>query len=220
MKKSRIRQLIFAASFILGACFLIPHSHAQRNFGIKGGLNLAAMTIEEADDSNIIPGFHAGFFGEFILTDKFSLQPEVLFSTKGVKATYDSDFFNFDIADGETTLNISYIDIPVYLKFNLAEDFNFHLGPYLGILMNAKYESENEILDFININDADDIDRDQFNNLDYGISGGLGFELEPFIFGFNYNLGLRSVAIEDEAMRSLMEDAKNNVIQIYFGLSF
>lgn len=220
MKKNKIRHLISIVSLIIITCILIPHSHAQRNFGIKGGLNLATMTIEEADDSNIIPGFHAGFFGEFILTEKFSLQPEVLFSTKGVEATYDSDFLNFDVANGETTLNISYIDIPVYVKFNLAEDFNFHLGPYLGILLNAKYESENEILDFINIDDADDIDRDQFNTFDYGITGGLGFELEPFLFGFNYNLGLRPAARENEAMRDLLEDAKNNLIQIYFGFSF
>lgn len=123
-------------------------------------------------------------------------------------------------ANEETTLNMSYIDIPLYLKFNLAEDFNVHFGPYVGILLNSKYESENEVLDFVNIDDADDIDRDQFNNTDYGITGGLGFELQPFIFGFNYNLGLCAVAKEDEAIKSLPKDAKNNVIQIYFGFSF
>lgn len=193
---------------------------AQNKWGIKGGLNLASMSIDDADDSNIIPGFHAGVWGELMLSEKFALQPEVHFSTKGVKATYDSDFLNFDIANGETTLNLSYIDIPVYFVFNLAEDFNFHLGPYFGILVNSKYESDNEILNFIDIEDADDIDREEFNTLDYGVSGGLGFELEPFIFGFNYNIGLNPVAKDGEAMENLLGDAKNNVIQIYLGFSF
>ncbi len=193
---------------------------AQNTWGVKGGLNLATMTIEDADDSNIIPGFHAGLWGELMVSEKFSLQPEMHYSTKGVKATYDSDFLNIDIADGETTLNTSYIDIPVYFKYSLAEDFNFHLGPYLGILIEAKYETNNEILNFINIDDADQIDREEFNNLDYGISAGIGFEFEPLIFGFNYNLGLNPVAKENEAMENLLGDAKNKVIQIYLGFSF
>ncbi len=220
MKINLPKILILALSFLLMTNFSLSYIHAQNAFGVKGGLNLSSMSIDEADDSNIIPGFHAGFWGEIMLTEKFSLQPEILFSAKGVKARYDSDFLQFDVVNGETTLNLNYIDIPVYLKYYLAEDFSFHLGPYVGILLNAKYESENEILDFIDLDETDDIDRDQFYNVDYGLTGGLGFELEPFIFGFNYNIGLQPVAIEDEPMRTLLEDAKNNVIQIFFGFSF
>jgi hypothetical protein len=199
----------------------IPALKAQESgFGIKGGLNLSYLSIDDADDSNIVPGLHAGLFGEFFINEQFSVQPEILYSMKGVQASYDSDFLGFDVANGETELKLSYIDIPLYLKFNLAEDFNFHFGPYVGFLLNANYDTDNEVLNFIEIDDASDIDKDQFNGLDYGISGGLGFALEPVVMGFNYNLGLRPVAKDDEAMEAFLGDSKNNTIQVYVGLKF
>lgn len=205
---------------ILFILFPITASAQQPEFGIKGGLNLSTLTVEDANDNNIIPGFHAGVFSKFMLTEKVALKPEVHFSTKGVTSTYDQEFLGFDIADGETTLNLGYIDIPVYIAYYLSEDFNFHIGPYAGILMNANLDTDAEILEFIQVNDAEEIDNSHFNRLDYGVSLGLGFEVEPVLFGFNYNLGLSQVAKEGEAMENLLGDAKNNVIQVYLGFSF
>lgn len=204
------------------ACLLLPiQANAQENsFGIKGGLNLSTLTIEDADDNNIIPGFHAGIFAKYMVSDNVAIKPEVLYSTKGVKTVYDQEFLGFDIADGETRLNLGYIDIPVYVAYYLAEDFNFHIGPYAGILLNNQLETEAEILDFIQVDNAEEIDGAYFNTLDYGVSLGLGFSVDPVMMGFNYNLGLRQVVNEEEAMESLLGDAKNNVIQVYIGFTF
>jgi len=102
----------------------------------------------------------------------------------------------------------------------MNEDFNFHLGPYAGMLAKAKIETDNELLDYIQVDESENIDRDVFNTFDYGISMGLGFIVEPVRIGFNYNLGLNHVAKEDDSMESLLGDAKNNVIQVYLGFSF
>ena len=66
----------------------------------------------------------------------------------------------------------------------------------------------------------DELDRDHFNSLDYGLTAGLGFDLDPMIFGLNYNLGLNQVAKDDDVSHDLLGDAKNTVIQVYVGLKF
>jgi hypothetical protein len=192
----------------------------KSSFGIKGGLNLANMTIEGSDDNNLKVGFHVGASVKVPLNEQFSLQPEALFSTKGVKATYDNDFLGIDLVNGETSINLNYVDIPVYLVYNLSEDFNFHLGPYVGFLLSANVDTQTEVLNAININDSEELDKDRFKNTDFGISGGLGFEFDNFEFGFNYNIGLVQVAEEGDIAETLINDARHNVIQIYAGLSF
>ena len=194
-------------------------NEANGSFGIKGGLNLTTMSVDDVDENNVFPSFHVGFWGKVPISEKFAVQPEVLFSVKGMKAEYDEDFLGVPVVDGETTLKLSYIDVPVYFVYNLSEDFNFHLGPYVSFLLDANLDADNEILGFIDIDNEDDLDKDNFNKVDAGISAGLGFNLNNFLFGFNYNLGLTEVAKEDAA-EALIGDAKNNVIQVYVGLAF
>lgn len=191
-------------------------AHAQMpQLGIKAGLNLSNMSVEGADDSNILPGFHVGAFTSVpIGTSAFSVQPEVLFSTKGMKAEYTG------IVTGETTYRLNYIDIPVYLVYNLARDFNFHAGPYVGFLLNANTETDAEVLDFLEITNQDDLDKEYFNGTTVGLSAGLGFSLMKFDLGFNYSFGFIPVADEEKALEPLLGDAKNNVIQVYVGYRF
>ncbi len=217
--KKNIRNL---ASALMLVFFMLPGSlDAQElSYGIKGGLNLSTITITDADDNNIIPGFHAGAFADIPVAEQVTIGPEVHFSTKGVKATYDANVFGLNLANGETRMDLFYIDIPVYVKYYLSDDFNFHLGPYAGILAKAKIETDAELLDFIQVDDSDNIDKTMLNSLDFGVSMGLGFIVEPVRIGFNYNLGLNRVAKEEYSIENLLGDGKNNVIQVYLGFSF
>ncbi len=148
-------------SFIITLTFVTVNTQAQVTlgnrqtntdrdveFGVKAGLNLATIAVEDVDENNFKAGFHAGLSAKFPLTESFALQPEVLFTQKGAKTVYNSDFLGFDIADGETTYNLNYIDIPVYAVYNFTDNFNLHLGPYLGILVDASADTQAEILEF------------------------------------------------------------------------
>ncbi len=221
MKKS-VKYNSTVISLIVFMIFLaVPASNAQEmKAGVKGGVNLSWLSVDKANDNNIIPGFNAGVWAKFMANDKFGVQPEILFSSKGMKTIYDNEFLGFDIADGTTKLTLNYIDIPVYLTFNLANDFDFHVGPYIGFLMNANMATDAQILEFIDADSNDDIDRSRFNAIDAGISGGLGFNIDPLTFGFNYGLGLRQVAKDGEATKDLLGDAKNNSFQVFVGFSF
>lgn len=184
--------------------------------GIKGGLNLASLSVDDNNDKNLKAGLHAGFFAKFPLTNALAIQPELLYSAKGIKINYDES----NIADGESKFNMNYIDVPVKLVFNLSDDFAFHLGPYFSYLLNANVNTDADVLDFWEIDSEDELDRDRFNTFDYGLIGGLEFDLEPVFLGFSYNLGLNQIAKDDDLAYDIVGDAKNRVIQVFVGIKF
>lgn len=182
--------------------------------GIKGGLNFSSLTTDGNDDKNLKLGFHVGVFDKISLSESFAIQPELLYSIKGQKYEYDG------YADGETKFNLHYIDLPVKLVFNLSEDFSIFAGPYASYLISAGLETNAEVLNSYQIDSEDEVDRKYFNTIDYGLTAGIGFDLDPLIFGVNYNLGLNQVAKDDKPSYDMLGDAKNTVIQAYVGIKF
>ena len=188
----------------------------ESSVGIKGGLNLSTISTDEGSDKNLKTGFHIGVFNKIALSESVALQPELLFSTKGLKINYDES----PIADGETRFNTNYIDLPVYLALNVSEAFQIQFGPYVSYLISANVDTDAEVFDFFQIDSNDELDRKNFNAFDYGVAAGISFDLDPLVIGANYSLGLNPVAKEDEPSRDMLGDAKNSVIQIFAGIKF
>ncbi len=209
MKK---KMFIFTVALTLTAGAI---SAQESRFGIKGGLNVSTLTTNDFDDKNLKPGFHVGVFNKISLGEALAIQPELLFSTKGAKYSYDNI-----LVKGDSKFNLNYIELPVKLVVNLLTIFEVQFGPYVGYLVNAKAETNAEVLDFWNIGSEDEIDRKQFKAFDYGLSMGLGLNLDPLVIGVNYNLGLTTVADEDKISDNILGDSKNSVIQIYMGIRF
>lgn len=190
--------------------------YAQFNqFGVKAGVNLSNMSVENADDKNLRTGFHAGVFGRMGLSEYFSLQPELIYTTKGFKNNYD-----IAVAEGDVNFNLNYIELPVNVVYHLSEDFAFMAGPYIGYLAGVNVDTNNEVLGFFDIDTDSGIDRDNFKPIDIGLTAGLDFTLEQFNFGFKYNLGLTGVAKDNIPGELLGDNPRNNVIQIYAGILF
>ena len=188
----------------------------ESSVGIKGGLNLSTISTDVGSDKNLKPGFHVGVFNKFALSETFAIQPELLFSTKGLKINYDESA----ILDGETRFNTSYIDLPIYLVFNLSEAFQIQAGPYFSYLISAKVETDASVLGFFEIDTDKEIDRKNFNAFDYGVSAGISFNIDPLVIGANYSMGLNPVAKENEPPRKLLGEGKNSVIQVFAAFKF
>jgi len=184
--------------------------------GLKGGLNMSSLTIDDNSDKNLKFGFHVGAFDKIPLSDRFAIQPELLYSVKGLNYSYD----NTTGVDGDSQFKLHYIDLPVLLVFNLAEDFSFQVGPYVGYLAHANVDTDATILNNFGINENEEIDRDNFNKFDYGLTAGMTFDLDPLLIGFDYSMGFNPVARDDQSAEMLLGDAKNRVIQVFAGLKF
>ncbi|SFW67435.1 Outer membrane protein beta-barrel domain-containing protein [Sinomicrobium oceani] len=104
------------------------YSNAQSlHFGAKGGVNFASLSGDDADGADGRTGFHIGLLAELGLTDKFSIQPEVLYSAQGAK-----------ISDAD--LNLDYVNIPVLAKYYLTDGLSIQAGPQFGLNVKDDWE--------------------------------------------------------------------------------
>lgn len=189
----------------MAAIFAIGFANAQENedmsFGVKGGLNISSITNSDVEgmDSSTLVGFHIGLFGKFMIADKFAIQPELLYSTQGVK---------LEGFGSEADLKIDYINIPVMAKYYVAKDFSLELGPQIGFVTSAKIESGGE---------SESV-KDDVKSIDLSLGFGASYNIvDNFMVGARYNLGLTRLQEDLEPGES---ESKNSVFQISVGYKF
>jgi hypothetical protein len=182
-------------------------------FGIKGGLNLTNMYVKDVSDENMKVGWNAGVFAKCPVTRGFSIQPELLYTSKGAKETYN----NFVEGKGEYRFNLNYIELPVLAVFNVAKNFNLHVGPYASYLVGANIK---DLKSDGTIHDITTLDAGNFNRFDWGVAGGLGIDISTFTVGARYNYGFREIGKSGSLSGALTKDSKNSAISLYIGLGF
>lgn len=211
MKKLRNLSLLAGAV----AISMISFTNAQAQYakaGIKGGLNLSNLYVNEADDEKARVGWHAGFYGQLFASEGFAIQPEVNFSTKGTGVTRVDN----SSARYESNFNLNYIDIPVLAVFKLGRFAEIHAGAYWAYLLSAEIRNNDRNPD----NEFTTVDRDNFDDWDYGLAGGIGFNLgQAAQLGVRYNYGLNEIA-ESRGARRVFGDSKNQVAQLYLAFNF
>jgi len=198
-----------------GAISMITITESKAQYarsGIKGGLNLSNLYANDVDDDNARIGWHAGFYGQLFATEAFAIQPEINFSTKGTGVTRVTS----TSARYESKFNLSYIDIPILAVFKLGEVAEIHAGAYWAYLLGANIRNNDNDPN----NEFDTIDRRNFDDWDYGLVGGIGFNLgKAAQIGARYNYGLNEIAASPGAKR-LFGNNKNQVAQIYLAFNF
>lgn len=214
--KNRMKKLVFS---ILIAVLFVTISNAQTNFGVKAGLNLSSLT-SSLEGFNVEPkfGFHLGGYAVLSLTDKFSIQPELVYSFQGAKeegseeAELNGTSFQYS---HKSNLKLQYVNIPILIKFNPVGSFYVLAGPQFGFIMSAKaeysesYKANDEFYSAsgeVNLKDA-------IKDLDLGATVGLGVALKSKInVDLRLNYGLTNIATESEE-----ETVKNAVLQLSVG---
>jgi hypothetical protein len=188
-------------------------SGLSAKFGIKGGLNLTNLYVDNVSSEHMKAGFNAGVFAKLPITKGFSIQPELLYSVKGAKDTYN----NLLQGNGEYRFNLGYMELPVLAVVNLAPNFNLHLGGYAAYLVSANVKDVNSNGD---IQGATDLNTDNFRRWDFGLVGGLGFDIQNFTIGARYNYGLSQIGKSGNLSGDLTKNSKNAGISVYVGIAF
>jgi hypothetical protein len=219
-----MKQLFFAGAAllvtILGATKVsaqeqqtVTENKLSPKFGIKAGLNLTNMYVQDVSDENMKAGLTAGVYAKLPVARGFSIQPELLYSNKGAKETYN----NFIEGEGEYRFNLHYIELPVLAVVNIGKNFNIHAGPYVSWLAGASIKDLNDDGTIENITD---LEAENFNRIDYGVAGGIGIDIQNFTIGARYNYGLREIGKSGSLSGELTKDSKNSAISLYIGLGF
>ncbi|MDO8316880.1 MAG: porin family protein [Flavobacterium sp.] len=198
---------IFFASLVLSFMSFTSAQAQEKtpSYGFKGGLNFSNFYVDNVDDSNMLTGFNAGLYAKFPVTNSIAIQPEINYTTKGSEQIYDNG-----VVQGTSKFNINYIEVPVLLVANITDNFNVHVGPYAAYMVSGKTKNDSNFG-----SSESELDTDDFNKLDAGISGGLGIDLDVVNFGVRYNYGLTKIGKDNSFTSS---DAKNSVFNVYVGL--
>jgi hypothetical protein len=198
MKKS----LLFIAAMIMSTSFVAAQEYVY--FGAKGGLNFSTFSgdgfSDFDEDSKARTAYHLGLLAEIPLSDRFSLQPEVLYSAQGY------DITELDNAE-DIEFQLDYVTVPVLAKVYVVNGLSLEAGPQFGFLVKNEIDSADGSIT---------LDDDNYNNFDLSLGLGASYKFNKFFIYGRYNAGMTDIYETD----GLEIDAKNSVIQAGVGLLF
>lgn len=160
-------------------------------FGAKLGLNFSTITGDTPDNAEWITSIiNGGIYAEIPLNEKFSFQPEVMYSRQG---------FSID----EDIISLDYLNVPLMGKYYVTKGLSLEAGPQIGFLLSAKNDGFNL--------------KDNYKTLDFGLNFGLGYKLDNGLnFGARYNVGLSNISDDSFGNTTI----RNSTVQVMIGYSF
>ena len=141
---------------------------SEPKFGVKAGYSstILRVSVEGTSASDDVSGFYIGAFGEFEISEKVNLQPELHY------ASYSQD--------QEST---GILLVPILFKYKANNEFSLLLGPQLDYLLN---EEDSEGLKRLGLGIALGLSYDITENvlLDARYAFGLSDRLDGDLEGF------------------------------------
>ena len=183
------------------------------SFGVKVGGNISNTSNgkEISDDgTDNRYGFNVGAVVHIPISEKFSLQPEVVYSQQGFTTSSEFNLDFFDI--GDIIWRFDYINIPIMASYKVVKGLTLQAGPQVGFNINAE----------VNISDidlADDFDlSEETNTIDFGAGLGAQYELDfGLFFQARYIWGISNVLDENTSTGITL---RNKVASLSVGYFF
>ncbi len=207
MKKTK---LLFVLIAVLGFT-----ANAQNvKFGVKAGVNFATLS-GDVEDVNSRTTFHFGGVVEISISEKFSVQPELLYSSQGAKSEFTETFEGVTVSANQE-IKLDYINVPIMAKYYVSDGFSIEAGPQVSFLTSAKLDYD-FTYDGSTESGSEDF-KDFTKGIDFGLGFGVGYKMGSGLnFGARYNLGLSNINDDPDDPES---NIKNNVFQFSVGYNF
>ena len=198
-----------------------PMQTAPR-IGIKGGVNLASLEIDDDTpatnfNTNSKTSFHVGIYGNIPLgTSAFRLQPELLYVGQGSKVTGTPLSGNQGTTQSYE-VDMDYIALPVMFQLSTPGGFFVEAGPQFSFLTTARQDNATG-------SDPDLKDAKVIKKTDFAVLGGIGFTSRIGLgLHATYVHGITNVFDTDNASRTsspIGGDVSNRGIKIGLHYSF
>ena len=212
--KNKVLFLLTIATVAAGSVFAQNTKVNPGGVYIRGGYNLANISVKKdgsVNDAKALSTFHAGVVADIPLVPILSLQTGLLLNGKGSKSNTYLDASNHSDNYVKSTFNPLYLELPANLvvKFPLSGDVRLYAGagPYAAMGIGGKSKTESSLLgvksstnENIKFNDDDPFTDEQegarydrLKRFDFGINALAGMEINRFMLGVNYGLGLTKI---------------------------
>ncbi|WP_343638552.1 porin family protein [Chryseobacterium sp.] len=221
---------LFAVIVIAGCLFAnAQEKHQSKSspvtFGVKAGFNGSTLTrgdgYEYDNNEKIKAGFHAGVFANIPVSEKFSIQPELLFSQLGSKSDYNyrtssGNYRKTQHYDYRTTLN--YLSLPVMVQYNILPQLYVEAGPEFGYLLGGKTKGDLTTIETtgnsVTVQRTEyisqSISKSLFNRFNVGLGIGAGYYFtENFGVTARFTAGLTEVYKYNDG-----DKVRNNALQV------
>lgn len=194
-------------------------------FGAKAGVVLSNVSNipDEWVDTSFKTGFTGGIFLNFALAENFSLQPELLYSQKGVESNlYDG------LVLVDATASFDYIEVPLLAMYTFSGTGNLKPYVYAGPGLAYILSSDLEISAFIfstSIDISDLIHTADFflvtgGGFDFGLGAGKFIVDARFQYGFTNVLETGDLEIGGFTTSINVDDFKNYAFILMVGYGF
>ncbi len=188
-------------ALVLGVFFFVQPADAQVRFGVKAGVNASNAKFQRDADFDPFPGYQAGLQAEISLSPNFSVQPALLYVTKGF-----SSMLEFRNQQGTLTGNYrvsfrpNYLELPVLVLYksqvsNTCKIFG-GLGPYAAAGLGGESSFGTQSVGFnqkIVFGPKNSNSQDTYNRMDYGLAGVVGLEIRRISLAVNYSHGMTGI---------------------------
>jgi Outer membrane protein beta-barrel domain len=189
-----------AKLLLTAAITIISLSAFSQGFkiGAKGGATINKISGQTFKEK-FTYGYHIGGFVTIKLSDKFAVQPEVLFNQVNVDTS--SKFSAIYEFNKLSKVELKYLSIPLLLNYNAGKMLTLQAGPQFGILTNkSKTLVQNG--------------KDAFKAGDFSMVGGVQLKLSSFRVYGRYVVGLNDLNDIDNK-----DKWKNQSIQLGVGFT-
>jgi hypothetical protein len=224
-----MKHLFLLIAFI----FLTLTANSQSfRYGIKGGANYADINGKDLDKN--AHRYRLSWHGGALLniqypgTRWFSIQPEILYSSKG----YENYSLPFEFTDNKGVVlysaqrggfvRFNYVEIPVMLNFR-SGIIIFEFGPQFSVLTSYRNDAviRQTFADGTIITANDDIrrfDKDRLNKIDVGLATGFRLETSNGVgLGLRFNQGF--IKLDNGEPAAFLEpqapDGSNQIFQLF-----
>lgn len=172
-------------------------SYGQLQLGFKAGADINKLDGQAFSDGFSF-GYQLGGFATIKLSNKISIQPEVMFSQVNIDTSDQfRDIYSFERI---SEVQLKYLKIPILLNLNLSKIFTLQVGPQFGILIDQNVNLVNN-------------GKEAFKSGDFSMLAGAQLNFSKFHIYGRYGIGLSNLNDIDNR-----EDWKNQQIQLGVGI--
>jgi len=145
-------------------------------------------------------GFCMGAFIRYNVRPRFSIQPELLYSLKGIKYDGGGYFLGYPV-NMDMTYRINYLEVPMLAVLSSGDQNSMGaellFGPYLALKVSSKLKLHVEAA---GESDDEEADLEDVKSGDFGVMIGVGFHVAAgIVMDARYGIGLMSV-FEDTSL--------------------